>query len=122
MDYTLALEITANTRSLGTALNAAGQTINQFGRKAEQSFKGIGTSSRGIANQVKADWTKAARDNASAQAAFAQDATKANRKAAADAQRTLREVNASRQAAAQDIGRGFLITSAAFGLGILATV
>ena len=68
MDYTLALEITANARNLPVVLNAAGQTINQFGRKAEASFKSIGTGARNVANQVREDWTKAARDNAAAQA------------------------------------------------------
>lgn len=122
MDYKLALEITANNRSLGTTLNASGQMVRQFGQKAEQSFKSIGTTSKNAANQVKADWTKAAKDNSAAQAAFTKDATAANRKAAQEASRTLREVNAARSQAAQELGRGFLLTSAAFGLGILGVV
>lgn len=122
MDYLLALSLSADARGLRVGLNAGAQEIRQFGRKAEQSFQGVAASGRKAAHQVRDDWTKAARDNTSAQAAFAKDATAANRKAMQDASRNLREVKAGREATMQEISRGLLLTSAAFGLGILGTV
>jgi TP901 family phage tail tape measure protein len=121
-DYLLSLELVAGTRGLTVGLNAGTQQIRQFGRNASDSFRGVGDVSRAVARQAKDDWTKAARDVSAAQASFAKDATSANRKAMQEAEQKLRQVTQVRQQAMQDISRGLLLTSAAFTLGILATV
>lgn len=113
MDYKLSLELSANPRGLSVGLNAGAATIRQFGTKTEATFRGMATTARKSANQVREDWTKASRDAAAAQDAFAKDASKANKKARDDAVRSLREIQAARQATVQSVSRGLLVTSVA---------
>lgn len=140
MDYTLALTLAADTRGLTVGLNAAAQNVRQFGNKTEQSFRGAEQAARNAAKTFKDDWTKAARDAEAAerkhaaarkaaneagskdQKKQAQDAVRESQKAMQQASRHLDEVRRVRHEAAQEIGRGMLIASAALTVGLGATL